>query len=154
MNQSQNDRCSDYDRLCKSITTLLWSLHYSSDGQITEMIVEIKFAVINLLIYSWKERLTCFDCDWQMKLTSSVSRAACWTRACSMEKQTVARSGLSLVWRRRNQLLAGYFFICLLEIGFWPFLMRSFRRAMLPVFLRSFANALMLYFPQQKRGQT
>ena len=25
-----------------------------------------------------------------------------------MEKQTVARSGFSLVWRRRNQLLAGY----------------------------------------------
>ena len=26
-----------------------------------------------------------------------------------MEKQTVARSGFSLVWRRRNQLLAGYY---------------------------------------------
>ena len=25
-----------------------------------------------------------------------------------MEKQTVARTGFSLVWRRRNQLLAGY----------------------------------------------
>ena len=25
-----------------------------------------------------------------------------------MEKQTVARSGFSLVWRGRNQLLAGY----------------------------------------------
>ena len=29
-------------------------------------------------------------------------------RACSMENQTVARSGFSLGKRRRNQLLAGY----------------------------------------------
>ena len=36
------------------------------------------------------------------------SGEACRTRACSMKKQTVARSGFSLVWRRRNQLLAGY----------------------------------------------
>ena len=43
----------------------------------------------------------------QMKLTSNVSRGAWPTRACSMEKQTVARSGFSLVWRTRNQLLAG-----------------------------------------------
>ena len=63
----------------------------------------------NLLIHSWEERLTCFDSNWQMKLTSNASRAACRIRACSMEKQTVARSGFSLVWRRRNQLLAGYF---------------------------------------------
>ena len=28
-----------------------------------------------------------------------------------MEKQTVARSGFSLVWRRRNQLLAEYVFV-------------------------------------------
>jgi len=29
-----------------------------------------------------------------------------------MEKETVAPSGFSLVWRRRNQLLAGYFAGC------------------------------------------
>ena len=32
-----------------------------------------------------------------------------------MEKQTVARSGFSLVWRRRNQLLAGKCFIKVIE---------------------------------------
>ena len=31
----------------------------------------------------------------------------CRTRACSMEKQTVARSGFSLVWRRRNHCSQG-----------------------------------------------
>ena len=41
---------------------LIWSLYYSSDEQIIEMITEIKFAIINLLIHSWEERLTCFDC--------------------------------------------------------------------------------------------
>ena len=45
--------------------------------------------------------------NWQMKLTSNVSRGAWRTRACSMEKQMVIRSGFSLVWRRRNQPLAG-----------------------------------------------
>ena len=43
-----------------------------------------------------------------MKLTSIVKHGAGRTRACSMEKQTVARGGISPVWRRRNQLLAGY----------------------------------------------
>ena len=46
-----------------------------------------------------------------MKLTSNALRGAWRTRACSMEKQSVARSGFSLVWRRRNQLLAGYYVI-------------------------------------------
>ena len=41
---------------------LIWSFHYSSDEQIIEIITEIKFAIINLLIHSWQERLTCFDC--------------------------------------------------------------------------------------------
>ena len=41
---------------------LIWSLHYSSEEHIIEMITEIKFAIINLLIHSWEERLTCFDC--------------------------------------------------------------------------------------------
>ena len=91
---------------------LIWSLHYSSDEQLIEIITEIKFAIINLLILSWEERLTCFDCNWQIKLTSNASRVVCRTRACSIEKQTVARSGFSLVWRRRNQLvlLTGYGF--------------------------------------------
>ena len=35
--------------------------HYSSDERIIEIITEIKFAIINLLIHSWEERLTCFD---------------------------------------------------------------------------------------------
>ena len=34
--------------------------HYSSDERIIEIITEIKFAIINLLIHSWEERLTCF----------------------------------------------------------------------------------------------
>ena len=29
---------------------------------IIEMIPEIKFAMMKLLIHSWEERLTCFDC--------------------------------------------------------------------------------------------
>ena len=42
---------------------LIWSFHlYSSEEQIIEIITEIKFAIINLLIHSWQERLTCFDC--------------------------------------------------------------------------------------------
>ena len=36
-------------------------------------------------------------------------RRTCRTRACSMEKQTVARSGFSLVWRRRNHCSQGNF---------------------------------------------
>ena len=35
--------------------------HYSSDERIIEIITEIKFAIKNLLIHSWEERLTCFD---------------------------------------------------------------------------------------------
>ena len=36
--------------------------HYSSDERIIEIITETKFAIKNLLIHSWEERLTCFDC--------------------------------------------------------------------------------------------
>ena len=44
-------------------TEATWSFHYSSDEQIIETITEIKFAIIvNLVIHSWEERLTCFDC--------------------------------------------------------------------------------------------
>ena len=82
-----NDRClTDYDRLCKSVNLwnshaglapeasnipneiqasnwrLIWILHYSSDEEIIEMITEIKFAIIDLQIHSWEQRLTCFDC--------------------------------------------------------------------------------------------
>ena len=42
--------------------------------------------------------------NWQMKLTSNVSCGAWRTRAYSMGKH------FSLVWRRRNQLLAGYYY--------------------------------------------
>ena len=63
-------RClTDYDRLCKSVNQWkLWTevwfevFHYSSDERIIEIITEIKFAIKNLLIHSWEERLTCFDC--------------------------------------------------------------------------------------------
>ena len=42
---------------------LIWSCHlYSSNERIIEIIIEIKFAIINFLIHSWQERLTCFDC--------------------------------------------------------------------------------------------
>ena len=93
-----NDRClTDYDRLCKSVNPwnshaglapetsnipneiqvlnwgLIWSLRYSSDEQIIEMITEIKFAMINLLIHSWEERLTCFDCN---RLQASAKKRA------------------------------------------------------------------------------
>ena len=42
---------------------LIWILHHSSNNQIIEMIPEIKFAIMKLLIHSWEERLTCFDCN-------------------------------------------------------------------------------------------
>ena len=51
---------------------LIWSLHYSSDKQIIEMITEIKFAIINILIHSWEERLTCFDCKKPFVLLNDV----------------------------------------------------------------------------------
>ena len=79
-----NDGClTDYDRLYKSVNreilTPAWhrkpaifqtkfkfelrlDFYYSSDEQIIEMISEFKFAIINLLIHPWEERLTCFDC--------------------------------------------------------------------------------------------
>ena len=82
-----NDRF--FDRLCKSVSPwnshaglgpleasnnpneihvlnwgLIWSLRYSSDEEIIEMITEIKFAIINLSIHSQEERLTCFDCKF------------------------------------------------------------------------------------------
>ena len=53
---------------------LIWSLHYSSDDQIIEMITEIKFAIINVLIHSWEERLTCFDCKQAQMLLLSTRR--------------------------------------------------------------------------------
>ena len=43
---------------------LIWILHHSSNSQIIEMIPEIKFAIMKLLIHSWEERLTYFDCKW------------------------------------------------------------------------------------------
>ena len=44
-----------------------------SDERIIEITTEIKFAKINLLIHSWEERLTCFDCKvcFGSKFTSS-----------------------------------------------------------------------------------
>ena len=42
---------------------LIWILHHSSNSQIIEMIPEIKLAIMKLLIHSWEERLTCFDCN-------------------------------------------------------------------------------------------
>ena len=43
---------------------LIWILHHSSNNLIIEMIPENKFAIImKLLIHSWEERLTCFDCN-------------------------------------------------------------------------------------------
>ena len=85
-----NDHClTDYDRLFKSVNLwnshaglapvasnipneiqmlnwgLIWSFHYSSEKRIIEIITEIKFAIINLLIHSWGERLTCFDCSYK-----------------------------------------------------------------------------------------
>ena len=48
--------------------------------------------------------------------------------------------------------LSNSFFICSLEVGFLPFLGSSTPPAMLPVFLRSFANALLLYFASVKAG--
>ena len=47
--------------------------HYSSDERIIEIITEIKFAIKNLLIHSWEERLTSFDCKVCLgsKFTSS-----------------------------------------------------------------------------------
>ena len=44
---------------------LIWILHHSSNSQIIEMIPEIKLAIMKLLIHSWEERLTCFDCKRQ-----------------------------------------------------------------------------------------
>ena len=41
---------------------LIWILHHSFKNQIIEMIPEIKFAIMKLLIHSWEERLTCYDC--------------------------------------------------------------------------------------------
>ena len=55
----------------------------------------------------------------QMKLTSNAALGACWTRACSIKKQMVLCSGFSLVWRRRNQLLAGYLFNRLTHWSTW-----------------------------------
>ena len=52
---------------------LIWSLHYSSDEQIIEMITEIKFAIINVLIHSWEERLTCFDCNRRDQNTDDIN---------------------------------------------------------------------------------
>ena len=47
--------------------------HYSSDERIIEIITEIKFAIKILLIHSWEELLTCFDCKvcFGSKFTSS-----------------------------------------------------------------------------------
>ena len=42
---------------------LIWILHHSSNSQIIEIIPEIKLAIMKLLMHSWEERLTCFDCN-------------------------------------------------------------------------------------------
>ena len=49
---------------------LIWILHYSSDDQVIEMIPEIKFAIINLVIRSSGERLSSFDCKLQYAVCS------------------------------------------------------------------------------------
>ena len=41
---------------------LIWILHHPSNNQIMEMIPEVKFAIMKLLIHPWEDRLTCFDC--------------------------------------------------------------------------------------------
>ena len=95
----------NYNRLCKSVNPwnsqanlapeasnipneiqvlnwgLIWRFHCSHDKQIIEMITEIKFAIINLLIHSWEERLTCFDCNpgrgetmWEKGALSQICR--------------------------------------------------------------------------------
>ena len=48
---------------------LIWILHHSSKNQIIEMIPEIKFATMKLLIHSWEERLTRFDCKDKSYIT-------------------------------------------------------------------------------------
>ena len=53
---------------------------------------------------------------------------------------------------RPSSPLSNSFFICSLEVGFLQFLGSS-KPEIMPVFPKSFANALMLYLPQQKRGQ-
>ena len=53
-----------------------------------------------------------------------------------------------LLSARPSSPLSNSFFICSLDIGFLPFPPGSNRPAMSPVFLTSFANALMLYLPQ------
>ena len=42
---------------------LIWILHHSSDEQIIKMVTDIKFAIMNSLIRSSEERLSCFDCN-------------------------------------------------------------------------------------------
>ena len=59
----------------------------------------------------------------------------------------VVRDFCSLFVRAHRRCQTVSQFICLLEIGFLPYLGFS-SQAMLPVFLRCFANPLMLYLPQ------
>ena len=41
---------------------LFWIFDSSFEEWIIEMINEIKFAIMNSLMHSWQERLSCFDC--------------------------------------------------------------------------------------------
>ena len=56
----------------------------------------------------WSRGTKLWERDWSWHQMHHVRRT-CRTRACSMEKQTVARSGFSLVWRRRNHCSQGNF---------------------------------------------
>ena len=49
-------------------SSLIWMLHHSSNSQIIEIIPEIKLAIMKLLIHSWEERLTCFDCKYSIQV--------------------------------------------------------------------------------------
>ena len=51
---------------------MIWILHYSSDEQIIQMVTDIKFAIMNLLIGSSEEHLSCFDCNWQINARSDI----------------------------------------------------------------------------------
>ena len=66
-------------------------LHHSSNNQIIEVIPEIKFAIMKLLIHPWEERLTCFHCKYCIgkgkdpRPFAWLERSAAWLRNLKLQ---------------------------------------------------------------------
>ena len=81
------------------------SQQYSKQNSSFELRLDLKFALFIRRTDYWNDY---WNQICNNRLINPLVRGTLDECACSMEKEMVARIGFFLVWRRRNQLLAGY----------------------------------------------